>query len=255
MIKFKIGPVQYQIAEPTIQEYYKIQDLLIISEVLNNQIQVISILSGATEESVRTLSATELHKIWIEVTNGPLSSKAEGFTPIIELDGVKYGLLDITKLTVGEMADMDTLRNHPHMSGQLHKMMAILWRPLIQESPRKIADYSVEYFEIRSKLFLEKMPIKQVLGSINFFLHTAKTSSDNMMGSLVESLTKPLPTKTKWKIKIPKGWILKLLVLGMKSCTFLPIMIFFVFLRLAKFLLLLPLTIWRFVKTKLKKKN
>jgi hypothetical protein len=208
MIKFKIGPVQYQIAEPTIKEYYKIQDLLIISEVLNNRIQVIATLSGAPEESVRKLSASDLHKIWMQVTDGPLSAKTEGFTPIIELDGVKYGLLDITKLTVGEMADMDTLRNHPQMSNQLHKMMAVLWRPLIQENPRKIAEYSVEDFEDRSQLFLEKMPIKQVLGSISFFLRTVKTSSENMMDSLVESLTKPSPTNNKKKIRLPKGLIL-----------------------------------------------
>jgi hypothetical protein len=94
-------------------------------------------------------------------------------------------------LTVGEMADIDVLKNHPVLNFNLHKIMAILYRPLISKLPFKIEPYSNETFEERAELFAEKMPVKVALNTAVFFL--------NILGSLKEV------TKDFLDPKIPKA--------------------------------------------------
>jgi hypothetical protein len=183
MIKFKARGREYEIVGATIQDYYAIEDYLILSDRADSKMKIISQLSGATEGAVRELSMEELDRVWKLVENGPLSVNNTEFQREIEIDGTVYGFINLSKLTVGEMADMDTLRNHPNMSKQLHKMMAVLWRPVKDGA---IEPYTTEGFEERAQEFLNKMPISSVLRSISFFFHIARVSLESMMDSLVE---------------------------------------------------------------------
>jgi hypothetical protein len=189
MIKFKIEEREFKIGEPKIKDYYKIEDLLTLAERMDSKLKIISQLSGANEALIRKMSAESIEKLWLEIAAGPLANGAGTFQHIIEINGKEYGFLDVTKLTVGEMADMDTLRNHVNSSKQLHKMMAVLWRPLIQKEPKmQIEEHTSDGFEARAEEFLHHMPIQTVLRSTSFFFHITKASFENMMDSLAADL-------------------------------------------------------------------
>ena len=211
MIKFKIEGREFEIREPKIKDYYKIEDLLALTDRIDTRMKIISHLAGCTEAMVRKMSANDLETLWNKVAAGPLNQESGKFENIISINGKEYGFLDVTKLNVGEMADMDTLRNHPNMSKQLHKMMAVLWRPVIEKEPKlKIEDHSSDGFEERAEEFLSNMPVQIVLRSVSFFFHIAKASFENMMDSLAVELTmeekmKNLQKEAKEKTKKSQG--------------------------------------------------
>lgn len=253
MIKFRVAGKAYTITEPTIEKYYQIQDLLLVSDLIDTRVKIISILSGASEENLRAWSNEELEKVWTEATYGPLANSAGSFEKTIKLGDQEFGFIDITKLTVGEMADMDTIRNHPQMDKQLHKMMAILWRPVIEKEPKlKIADHETEGFEERAQLFLEQMPIGDVLKSISFFFHIAKTSLESTMDSLVETLMEK-PKMTNRKTAVAR--IFKSQDNGLSSSTSLPEINSSMSTEPQNSVSSQPLTFWHIVRTKLNAKN
>jgi hypothetical protein len=211
MIKFKIEGREFSILEPMIKDYYLIEDLLALTDRIDTKMKLISQLSGASETMVRKMSAEDLDSLWNKVAAGPLNAAAGKFESVIQINGKEYGFLSVGKLTVGEMADMDTLRNHPNMSKQLHKMMAVLWRPVVSKEPKlEIEEHSSDGFEDRAEEFLNNMQIQTVLRSINFFFHIAKASFENMMDSLAVELTmeekmKNLQKEAKEKTKKSQG--------------------------------------------------
>jgi len=168
MIKFKTKSGQWEITNPTIGQYYKMQDWLILSDKTDVQVKLVSILSGAPEEDLRSMDTDSFIKVWNQTALGPLNSLADkSFQKEIEIDDTKYGFITMSKLTVGELADMDVLKNHEQVSKQLHKMMAIMYRPLNADGT--VSEYTSDNFDERAELFLNKMPISYVTTAIDFF--------------------------------------------------------------------------------------
>lgn len=161
----------------SLTKYYQIQGLLGLITQANNQLEIVSILADCPFDSLLRMNSSEFDELWNLCLQGPLNGSAEPFERIQIIDDKEYHFIDITKLTIGEYADMDVLNNHPNSIQQLHKMMAILWRPAG-------AHYS-EGFEERAQLFLEKMPLSVVLQSSDFFLLTARTFLTDMLDSLL----------------------------------------------------------------------
>jgi hypothetical protein len=89
---------------------------------------------------------------------------------------------------------MDTLKAHPQVDRQLHKMMAILYRPLTGDS---IEPHGADGFAERAELFLEKMPISHVVAAIDFFFHITKVCLDNMQDSLTLLMTEMMKDLTE----------------------------------------------------------
>ena len=226
MIKFKTRNGQWQIGDLTIETYYRIQSLITLIDLSEVQVQVVSILSGAPELEVREMEAEAFAKVWYGVEIGPLNAATdEGFKRVIEVEGRRYGFIHLQKLTIGELADLDTIKSHPQSEKQLHKIMAILFRPITSEegSTYEIEPHQTEGFTERADLFLTKLPVLQVLGAIDFFFHITKVSLNSMLDSLTKTLTEMLtsgilPTETIEEI-------LKSHEVGVNSSTFLPTMI------------------------------
>ena len=223
MIKFKTKSGQWQIGDLTIETYYRIQSLITLINLSEIQVQVVSILSGAPESEIREMDAEAFKKIWYQIEIGPLNAATdEGFKRVIEVDGRRYGFINLFKLTIGELADLDTIRSHPQSEKQLHKIMAILFRPILSEKgiTYEIEAHQTEGFTERADLFLTKLPVLRVLGAIDFFFHITKASLNNMLDSLTKTLTEMLtsgilPTETIEEI-------LKLHEVGVNSSTSLP---------------------------------
>jgi hypothetical protein len=218
MIKFKTKSGNWTVPVPTIQKYYEIQEWVILSGQTDGQLKLISILSGAPELELRDMDSNEFIRIWNAAAEGPLGSLTDTqFEKNITLNGKDYGFLNIGKLSIGELADMDTLRNHPQMDRQLHKMMAILYRPLTETGETE--PHSAEGFAERAETFLTELPISNVVAAIDFFFHITKVCLSNMMDSLVPAMNEMLKGLTEEEMN---AVTLRLQENGVDSSSFLP---------------------------------
>jgi len=222
MIKFNTQSGNWSIGEPTIESYYKIQDWLAFADQADTQVRLISLLSSAPEEEIREMDGNRFAKLWDEVAQGPLSAvNVSEFKNVIEFDNVQYKFITLSNLTIGELADLDTLKNHDLSSKQLHKMIAVLYRPM--KADGTIEPHVTEGYEERAELFLKRMHISYVKAAIDFFFHITKISSNNMLDSLIPRITETMKGLTKAQKKEVNK---KLQEAGLDLSTFLPEMTF-----------------------------
>ena len=218
MIKFSTASGSWKIDSPTIEVYYKIQNWLAISDQPDAQVNLISLLSLAPEEEVREMKQDKFDHLWSQVSEGPLSAiNTQSFSNKIEINKTIYGFVDLTALTIGELADLDTLKNHPQVSQQLHKMMAVLYRPL--DANGVLTPHKTEGFEERAQLFLKNMQVSNVMAAIDFFFHITKVSFDSTMDSLMPAIQNLLTNLTPQETN---EVTLKLQEAGINLSTFLP---------------------------------
>ena len=222
MIKFNTASGSWKIDSPTIEVYYKIQNWLALSDEANAKVRLISLLSLAPEDEVRNMREDKFIKLWNEVAQGPLSAiNVTQFQKTIEISGIKYGFINLSILTIGELADLDTLKNHPQVSQQLHKMMAVLYRPLNADGT--VSAYTTEGYDERAELFLTNLQISNVMAAIDFFFHITKISLDSMMDSLVPTMKSLMNDLTPEEASLVTK---KLQEDGINLSTFLPEMMY-----------------------------
>jgi hypothetical protein len=172
----------------SIRKFIEISDLIKDETSIHDRMNVFQIVTGCDMEEIRIIPAEILDTMWNEFVHNCFDLGDGSVDNIITIDGKSYGLTNVKKLTVGEMADIDVLKNHPILNFNLHKIMAILYRPLVSKLPFKIDEYTSEGFEERAELFAEKMPVKVALNTAVFFL--------NILGNLKE-VTKDFLAKPK----------------------------------------------------------
>jgi hypothetical protein len=221
MIKFKTSSGSWKIETLTIERYYQIQSLLALSELNEVQIRILVNLSGAPESDIREMEASKFETLWLQVASDILSAQADtAFQRIVEIDGQEFGFINVAHLTIGELADLDTIKNHPQSEKQLHRLMGVLYRPLVSGDLKgyEIEPHGSDGYSDRVQLFLEKMPVSIVLAAIDFFFHITKVSLNNMMDSLRETI---LETEEEMMTLSPETIerILKLPGVGLNSFT------------------------------------
>jgi hypothetical protein len=191
MVEFTINKNKYAIDDLTIGQYYRIQNLLTL-EGDSSRFGIISELSSCPQEELRKLDAYQFNFLWVKVYDDLMNSYSDQkFQTEIEVKGSKYVFVDLSKLTVGEMVDMDVLRADPNKDKMLHKMMAILYRPLRKRWFKVEAEpYDSDSLESRAEIFLD-MPMKHVYGAITFFLRIPVS----LLKATLDSLTKEATSK------------------------------------------------------------
>jgi hypothetical protein len=99
------------------------------------------------------------------------------FTPTFVLNGVKYGFIPkLDSITYGENKDLTTYLND---FDNMHKAMAVMYRPIIHEQRGK---YLIEDYEGSSKYseVMKQAPLSVVLGATVFFY--------NLMSGLLKAI-------------------------------------------------------------------
>jgi hypothetical protein len=177
----------------SIRKFIEISDLIKDETSIHDRMKVFQIVTGCDIEEIRIIPAEILDTMWNEFVHNCFDLGDGSVDNIITIDGKSYGLINVKGLTVGEMADIDVLKNHPVLNFNLHKIMAILYRPLISKLPFKIEPYSSETFEERAELFAEKMPVKVALNTAVFFLNILA----NLKGAIKDFSEKPKAEKKK----------------------------------------------------------
>lgn len=146
----------------------------------------------------------------------------------IEVDGVEYKLIDLTKLTLGDRANIDIIRDNGNIEDRIGRVMTILYRKEDE------GDLTMEERDDKEVLFNEKVSIDDVYSTLVFFLIMIESykknmefssiveKRDEMMKTMMKDMTKMERMKMKiksvmdniitaWRIGYLKGksWILK----------------------------------------------
>lgn len=214
-IEFKIGKQDYKIKDVTIRDYYQIQTLL-AQQGFDAKVQIVSQLSECPMNELKKLDKHQFLTLWNTLVDGPLDvSEKAPFHRNFVLNEKLYGFFDITGVTVGEFGDLEVLRAMPDAQRQLHKMMAIMYRPAVQVTEKwmQVEEYDQVSFEQRAEEFLD-LPLKYVYGSLSFFL----SIQNYLLESIMDSLMKEAKTKEEKEIlEITKQLIYVLPEIGTTS--------------------------------------
>lgn len=114
------------------------------------------------------------------------------FTPTFVLNGVKYGFIPkLDSITYGENKDLTTYLND---FDNMHKAMAVMYRPIIHEQRGK---YLIEDYEGSSKYseVMRQAPLSVVLGATVFFYNLTNgllKAIPNYLGEELEKESKDL---------------------------------------------------------------
>ena len=190
MIQFTINQKEYTIKEPTIREYYKVQNLFVNTET-TAKMQIVSELSGCKLDELKKLSNTEFNLLWSKVVETHLTLDSnKTLYQNFEFSGSKYCFIDIEKLSVGEFADMEVFKSDINSQKNLHTMLAVLYRPAVRSKTGKLVaeDYDTDTLKERAELFMD-LPLKYVYSALNFFLKVPELLCESTLSSLVSEAT------------------------------------------------------------------
>lgn len=198
MIQFKIKGQEYTVKEPTIRDYYKLQNELAMQDI-NAKLNIIAHLSDCETRVLKVLDKHQFLELWNVVVEQYLEiTETAPFHRNFMHNGNLYGFINMDSITIGEFADMDVLRNHPQAQQMLHSMLAILYRPaiMITDTWMKVDDYDSESAQQRAEEFLD-LPLKYVYGALNFFLQISNYCLNAMLDSLTLKVMKTQMTETE----------------------------------------------------------
>lgn len=174
----------------TIAHYKKMGSMEHLDEI-DKVIQTIVAMTNYSNEEVMTWKLQDMMKVYKGVEN-ILGDIQDAFYPVFEFSGTMYGFQPLSKMSVGEYADLERRLEDP--IGNLEEIMAILYRKITKENfhdfPWKVKsyirhlqgkpeqlfklydveEYDSELRDLRAEIFKE-LPIEYALGSLRFFLH------------------------------------------------------------------------------------
>ena len=144
-------------------------------ERVKDRFEWISLISGCPTKILRKLDRHLFEKLFTLSAHLLDPPSKEDFYPVIKVGGQDFGIININKLTGGEFADLDLLITDPDRDQLLHKILAILYRPLLGKKGATllIESYDNEASAERAHLFKE-CPFHQVYSCANFFFEFAQ---------------------------------------------------------------------------------
>ena len=145
-------------------------------------VQLIADLNNIDIKDVRALPIKDVEKISIKLMSIFHNDETEYSLDelrVISIDGVEYGLEpNFDKIETGAYIDLTSLL--PDVESNLHQIMAILYRPIVnlKNGLYVLTEYSTEDDSIkkgREDIFLKKMPYSTVRSIVNFILSHIKS--------------------------------------------------------------------------------
>jgi hypothetical protein len=159
----------------TINTYRTLQQAMDAStSEIDKVCAAVSVLCGVEKWVVMGMSAKDFEDIRKDLQWAMTPKEDWEFIPTTYLNGVEYGFIpDLTDLSVGEFADLDTLVQNGRTFDNLEKIMAILYRPITERwnDFYEIAPYDPKAKDIE---IMKGMTMDVVMGAVVFFWHTAE---------------------------------------------------------------------------------
>lgn len=173
-----------------------------LSEIKLSQYQrFVKIMADNEEGEFLSLKMIEIFcNVGLDVANGmkrkdlneAVSIISELFTKVpalvkkFEMDGKKFGFIpNLDEMSQGEYIDLDTYSTIENWQ-EMHRVMAILYRPIIQQSKEK---YLIEPYETSSKYAeaMKDLPLDIALSAVVFFYRLGNDCLISTMDYLAEN--------------------------------------------------------------------
>lgn len=183
---FKIGKTTYEFKDLTLRKYYELKKILDAGgkEV---EFEIVQCVTDCPIKELKRLSFADWLIIWAEAEHqlSHLQGDTESIRPIIELNGVKYGLPAVEDITIGEFADLDIILSGDNAESKMAEIAAVLYRPVLSHKGEKIVleAYDSDGFKERVEKF-QDMPLSCIKSANSFFLRYA----DSLLKSTADSL-------------------------------------------------------------------
>jgi hypothetical protein len=168
-----------------------------------NPLQLISLFTNMTVHELKNLSKDQIDLLELFISDKLVLPDGSKLVMTFEHDGIEYGLEnDWSKLAWGAWVDFEVYCADDKIYDNLHKIMAILYRPVISRDKKnplkyKIAPYKSEEIEERATI-MELVPVSIWLGASVFFLE--------IVTIFINSIKNSLELKMKSHQMIIKGW-------------------------------------------------
>lgn len=212
----------------TIPEYlmikhYKTFNTLSSLDEVEQMIAVISAITGELYDDVLKWNVPSIVDVYKRI-NDLISKNEQTFHPVIEWEGQLYGFQPMSKMSLGEYIDLDTLVKD--IDNNINNILALIYRPVtknkinsstfILKSTIKALKYEVEnifdYYDVeeyepdkcksKAKEF-DTFPLDIALGAMAFFLGTkTMLSSDILISSHLEQIKQAQKKMSKRKIQL-----------------------------------------------------
>ena len=141
------------------------------------QIEKVKIFVGLTDEQIDSISETdfkELSKLIDEALNKPAE-----FQQRFKIKDIEFGFHpNLDRMTTGEYVDLMNYNSEPET---LHKLMAILFRPIASQDAFK--NYTIDKYNGSERWceFMKQTPLNVVNGALVFFLNLSKELRANIL--------------------------------------------------------------------------
>lgn len=195
------------ISEITLGQYIKYQELLEreLDAVHFNRrkLALFTELTYKETERLRQSDYTKLlHKIDVA-----LETEAS-FTNRFTMHGIEFGFMpNLDKMTIGEYADLTHYGMEPE---NLHRIMAVLFRPVIKKEGDKYSIMSYNGTEQYAEM-MKDMPLHCANGALVFFWSLANELQKATQKYLTQELQKEMQRPTILKISVGiqqlKNWL------------------------------------------------
>lgn len=146
---------------------------------------ILSFYTGLPVNKIKKLPKEQVNFILTYVTNQLVEVEENVLVKTFTHNGVMYGVeLEFGKLPWGAWQDFEIL-SAQDIESNVHKLMAILYRPVIsqKDDKYKIVPYEPEEIADRAEEFLD-LPINYWFGVSSFFLRIAELSITDIRSSL-----------------------------------------------------------------------
>jgi hypothetical protein len=199
--------------EMTIGMYQQINQF---PDKYKNPLHLISLYTNLTIHELKNYKKEQVELIEAFLSSKVQYPETDQIVMTFEHNGVEYGLEnDWSKLAYGAWVDFEVYCSDEQIFNNLHKIMAVLYRPVISKDKKnpmkyKIEPYKSEDIEDRAELF-RTVPVSIWLSASVFFLEVANIYTTNIKVSLESTLKMQLMV-TKYWMKMPK-WLKKVLPL------------------------------------------
>lgn len=158
--------VPTNLSEVTLGQYQKIQEYIDTDkDETNVSLQLVSTLCNIAIDDVRRMNKSHYDTLVAELIQ--LLKSESKWKQRFVLNGVEYGFIpNIDDMTLGEYIDLDTAVKEKY---SLHKVMAILYRPI---SMKSFGRYDIVAYTGKEDVELMKeIPMDAVNGALVFFYH------------------------------------------------------------------------------------
>jgi hypothetical protein len=190
----------YEVKPLSIERWNRLNIYKEINETdIDFMLSLISVMTDLDIDEIREAPRSEIEKV-VAYINEEVLNQDSRFHKSFVFNDVEYGFIDMANLTFGEFIDIDTFlqRSEVERKGNMHFLMALLYRPLVDG---KLEKYDSTKVNPRAELF-RQLPVKYLNGAVVFFwtlesilrANTRSSFKKVKWSKIKKTLTKALPS-------------------------------------------------------------